>query len=84
MMSLGCWGDQWMDNNEGVPVEYVHTKCKKVVSPVLTCDQCGEPLKPEEVEPQLGEPLKALAAQLENEGERVTEIQVLIKRSMTA
>lgn len=63
LMSLARWGDDWMSDDSGVPLEYVHEKCGHKARPVLTCSECGDPLRPEEVKPQLGPALEALVAQ---------------------
>jgi DNA-binding HxlR family transcriptional regulator len=78
LMSLGQWGDEWMDKGEGAPLEYVHQPCGKRTQAVLTCSECGEPLRPEEVETRLGPSLSHAAALLENEGHRNPEIQELL------
>jgi len=81
LMSLGRWGDEWMDSGEGAPLEYVHLACGKKTKPVLTCSECGESLRPEGVAVNIGPALKDLAAQMENEGEPNLEIQELLARS---
>jgi DNA-binding HxlR family transcriptional regulator len=54
LMTLGRWGDDWMDRGEGAPVEYVHNACGQATVPVLTCSHCGEVLRPEGVSPRVG------------------------------
>jgi DNA-binding HxlR family transcriptional regulator len=78
LMSLGQWGDEWMDEGEGVPLEYIHQSCGKPTQAVLTCSECGEILRPEKVETRLGKPLKDVAAQMENEGNRHPSIPQLL------
>ena len=82
LMSLARLGDEWMDHGKGVPLEYVHQGCGHKTRPVLTCNECGEPLRPEEVKPQLGPALQAMAQRLELTGEPVSDIPPLFKRSM--
>jgi len=82
LMSLTRWGDEWMDDGEGVPLEYVHLACGNRTTPTLTCSECGEPLRPEEVTPRIGPALQDMAAQLENEGEPNPESQTLLARSL--
>jgi DNA-binding HxlR family transcriptional regulator len=82
LMSLARWGDEWMDQGEGAPLEYIHQKCGKKTTPVLTCGACGDALRPEEVTPTLGPALMALAAQLEREGALPEDIPPLLRRSM--
>ena len=81
-MSLARWGDEWMDKGEGAPLEYVHQKCGEKTRPTLTCSECNEPLKPQEVTPQLGPALKDLADKLSAEGESLEDIPPLLRRSM--
>lgn len=54
LMTLARWGDEWMDRGEGPPLEYVHEACGAVTRPVLTCSECSEPLRPQEVTPRVG------------------------------
>jgi DNA-binding HxlR family transcriptional regulator len=82
LMSLARWGDEWMDQGAGPPLEYVHQRCGQVTQPVMACSECGETLRPEEVTPQLGSALKELAAELEAAGEKVPGIPPLLRRSM--
>lgn len=82
LMSLARWGDEWMDRGEGVPLEYVHLKCGKKIRPVLTCSECGEPLRAQEVKPEVGPALQPLAAEIEAAGQSLRDIPPLFKRSM--
>ena len=82
LMSLARWGDEWMDKGKGAPLEYVHQTCGNKTKPTLTCSECGDPLRPEEVKPQLGPALQDMAAQLENEGESLGGIPPLLRHSM--
>ena len=82
LMSLGRWGDEWMDAGEGVPLEYTHTSCGKKTKPVLACSECGVALRPEEVRVEAGPALQGVAAELENEGQPKPEIQELLSRSL--
>ena len=82
LLTLARWGDEWMDRGEGAPMEYVHQKCGQITHPVLTCSECNEPLRPQEVTPQLGPALRTLAEQLAESGEDIDEIPPLLRRSM--
>ena len=82
LMSLARWGDEWIDEGEGAPLEYVHQSCGKKTRPTLTCNECGEPLRPEEVKPQFGPALIGLAGKLEAQGEDIGNIPSLLRRSM--
>ena len=82
LLTLARWGDEWMDGGEGAPLEYVHRTCGYKTHAVLTCSECNEPLRPEEVTPQLGPALLSLAEALRRDGESIDEIPPLLKRSM--
>lgn len=68
LMTLGQWGDQWLDRGEGPPVEYFHQRCGNKMRPQLTCNCCGEALKPPQVTPMVG-PALARHARGVREGE---------------
>lgn len=40
IISLVQWGDKWMSDDDGVPLEYIHKDCAKVTKPVLKCNEC--------------------------------------------
>ena len=82
LMSLARWGDEWMDQGEGVPLEYVHRRCGKPTRPELACSECGETLRPEEVTPRLGPALQQLARDITEAGEELPDIPPLLRRSM--
>ncbi len=83
LMTLARWGDDWMDHQgQGAPMEYVHMTCGRQTRPEVTCSECGEPLRPEEVKPQLGPALLAVAEQLEEEGSEVEDFPALARSSM--
>lgn len=42
VVSLLAWGDRWMPDGEGPPVELRHKACGHVVHPELACPACGE------------------------------------------
>jgi len=82
LMSLARWGDDWMDKGEGAPLEYVHRTCGKPTRPVLACNECGEPLRPEEVTPRLGPALQGLAKEITDAGEELPDIPPLLRQSV--
>lgn len=71
LMTLGRWGDEWMDKGDGPPVEYFHQRCGKKTRPVLTCSECGEDLRPQHVTPVVG---PALAKQISSVREGETSL----------
>jgi DNA-binding HxlR family transcriptional regulator len=44
VVSLAAWGDKWLDEGRGAPIEYVHKGCGKKTKPVLVCSECREPI----------------------------------------
>ena len=82
LMSLARWGDEWMDKDQGAPLEYVHQTCGHKTRRVLACSECGDPLRPEEVKPQLGPALQETAARLQQAGESLEDIPPLLRQSM--
>jgi DNA-binding HxlR family transcriptional regulator len=79
LMTLARWGDEWMDRGEGPPLEYVHERCGKVTRPVLTCSECGEPLRPQEVTPRVG-PALAYHSQHAEAGDAQLPVFPLLSR----
>ena len=69
LMTLSQWGDDWMDDGNGPPQRYRHSLCGKQTRAVLSCDECGDPLRPEEVSAQAGDVLSAYIAHLTAQGE---------------
>jgi DNA-binding HxlR family transcriptional regulator len=82
LMSLAHWGDEWMDDGNGAPLEYLHQKCGQKTRPTLTCSECHDLLKPEEVTPMLGPALLEMSAEIESRGDSIGDIPPLLKRSM--
>jgi DNA-binding HxlR family transcriptional regulator len=65
--SLAAWGDRWMDEGAGRPVELVHRDCGAVTTAALHCSECGEPLDPRHV---LARPGPALRRRKDTGAER--------------
>lgn len=42
IVALLGWGDRWMSDETGPPIELVHRSCGHPMVPVPTCPQCGE------------------------------------------
>ena len=68
LMTLAKWGDNWMDNGDGPPLEYTHTKCQHKMTVELCCSECGEEINPREVVPKVGPGLKAYAEKMNPAG----------------
>ena len=41
IVALVRWGDRWMADGDGPPIELVHRTCGHHVTPALTCPDCG-------------------------------------------
>ena len=54
LLALTVWGDKWMDQGKGPPVEYIHRKCEHKFTPTMTCPECGEAVHAREVTPVAG------------------------------
>jgi len=42
LLMLSRWGDTYLDDGDGPPVEYVHTGCEHPAAPHVTCSHCGD------------------------------------------
>lgn len=54
LMTITMWGDKWLADADGAPVEYVHKQCGHNAKPVLACSACGESLSARDAELHLG------------------------------
>ena len=41
LLSLVRWGDRWMADDLGPPMQVVHQTCGRVIAPALQCPECG-------------------------------------------
>lgn len=48
------WGDRWLDEGKGAPLQLVHKTCGKVSQPYVVCDCCGEPITARDMEWRAG------------------------------
>lgn len=58
IMSLVQWGDTYMDQGQGAPLEFIHESCGAKFHPVTVCSECREPLNPKHVKVQNGKGMK--------------------------
>jgi DNA-binding HxlR family transcriptional regulator len=58
IVSLLGWGDRWMADESGPPVELVHRACGHQMVPVPTCPHCGGQVTARDVSPQPGRALR--------------------------
>ena len=49
LVTIRQWGDEWITGEGKEPVQLVHRQCGEVSKATLTCEQCGEALRPHEV-----------------------------------
>lgn len=54
LMALTAWGDKWLDEGKGAPLEYFHKSCGQKFKPVMVCSECREPVLPRDVMPMAG------------------------------
>lgn len=59
ILALVGWGDRWLDDGAGPPIENVHRRCGHPMHSVAVCSACGEDLDPRDVEPRLGPALRS-------------------------
>ena len=59
IVSLTRWGDRWMTDGAGLPVELVHRECGHTVMPELRCPQCARPGTARDMRAQAGPALRA-------------------------
>ena len=58
LMTIVQFGDKWEKDADGVPMQHVHKSCGKVTKPHLVCSECGDLLRPQDVQPKLGPGIK--------------------------
>lgn len=58
IVSLVRWGDRWMIDDDGVPVELVHRDCGHPITPVLTCPDCHREVGAQDMLAQPGPALR--------------------------
>ena len=39
------WGDRWLGDDAGAPIELIHRPCGEVTRPMLECDRCGRAIE---------------------------------------
>lgn len=54
ILSLVKWGDKWMDQGLGAPLNYIHQSCGKQFVPLLVCSECHEEVNTRNVTPIMG------------------------------
>ena len=62
VVALLRWGDRWMVDEDGPPVELVHRSCGHHVMPTLTCPACKEEVNARTMAARPGAALRARAA----------------------
>jgi len=67
IVALVRWGDRWMADGDGPPIELIHRGCGQHVTPALTCPACGEAVGARDMRAQPG---PALRKRISMEAER--------------
>lgn len=55
MLALVSWGDRYMVDEQGPPIRHRHRGCGALMSPVLVCSECGEPVTARDIDVEVGE-----------------------------
>lgn len=61
LQALTVWGDKWLDEGKGPPLEYFHIPCGHKFRPTMVCSECGEAISPRDVTPLAGPGLASAA-----------------------
>lgn len=62
IMSLVGWGDKWMSDEAGAPLEYIHKNCGAKIQPQYVCPSCDQKIQAKEMEVVVGPGLKGREA----------------------
>lgn len=54
ILALVSWGDRYMSDERGAPVEHIHKACGQVMRPVMVCSECSEPVTARDIRVQTG------------------------------
>jgi DNA-binding HxlR family transcriptional regulator len=54
LMALARWGNRWLADAKGAPIEFVHRRCGQVTQARVVCSVCGEDLGAHNVRPLVG------------------------------
>jgi len=73
LVTLSVWADEWMDDGTGPPLTLWHSRCGKETTPVLTCSECDDPLRPEEVSARLGTALQSFVTSCRERGDAIPD-----------
>ncbi len=70
IVGLVRWGDRWMADERGAPMELVHKDCGHIMVPEPACPDCGKPVSARDVVARPGPALRAL--EIENSNRKET------------
>ena len=59
LMALVRWGDRWLADGRGPPIEHRHKQCGHVMHMEAVCSECGDRLDPRAVEVRPGPALRS-------------------------
>jgi DNA-binding HxlR family transcriptional regulator len=72
MTALLRFGDRWLADADGAPLELIHRGCGAVATPTLACPECGELVSARDMQARPGPALRALARRNRRSGSRIT------------
>ncbi len=49
LLTMTAFGDAWLDEGKGAPLQYIHKDCGKKMTPTISCSECGEPVTAHDV-----------------------------------
>lgn len=61
LMTMAAWGDKWMADEAGPPLEYIHLVCGEKTQPGTHCSACNASINPRNIQPILGPALEEKA-----------------------
>ncbi|WP_100642083.1 winged helix-turn-helix transcriptional regulator [Alteromonas facilis] len=76
LITLAQWGDKWMCDGDGIPMQYEHQECGNMMTPTLCCSCCNKPLNLNNMKLKVGPGIAAKHAR----GDMSEGDQMLYKR----
>ena len=64
IMALVSWGDKYLADERGGPIQHVHKRCGHIMHPIMVCSECEQPLTAREIKVHITPGWEAEAAAL--------------------